>query len=137
MQLQGALFSAEFGLEVFPLAVLPSQIYLGRHSTKENTLFISSSIKSAAFVLLGSHLSTEQPHISPLLTWNAPQVTGVAGELTTARTATGWLYLSLEIQLIPLNRISHRQQRWVGESLTLRSLKSADSSYTKTGYTFE
>lgn len=44
---------------VFPLAGFPSQIYLGRHSTKENTFFTSSSIKSMVFILLGSYLSTE------------------------------------------------------------------------------
>lgn len=43
------------------------------------------------------------------------QVIGVAGELT--RIATGWLCMSLEIQLIPLSKISHRQERWVEEKL--------------------
>lgn len=129
MQLHRILLSAEFVPEYFLWQGSPAKFTL-KDSTKENTIFTSSSLKSTVLVLPGSCLSTEQPQISSLLPLEPSSGRGRCRR-ANCDLNSNWLAVLVTGNSANSTQPDKPQAGKVGgrkASLTLCFLKSADTN---------
>lgn len=113
------LLSAEFGPACFLRQGSPAE-FTSKDTAPKKISSLLPPVRGArgTLVVPGSHLSAEQPQFSPLFPPEPPQLLRSGALQESCDSSSGWgLCSSLGIQLIPLNKISHGQERWVAGEL--------------------